>query len=148
MAMRNTIILAIFLMVVMAVNVSADAGDFKCRTIVERGDRVLQVNPQPFNVDGVGVVDFYESKNGLVKVEFNKDNLRVDQTYNFTVQCNNGSVTVTNTQSITPHSVSPLAIGDRLIFLKANAGFILGISVFLLFGLLGVKLWRRTTLPF
>lgn len=143
--MRNNLIL-FFVIALSALCVGA-ASEYQCRLIIEKAGKVLQVSPQKEIVEGVGVVDYYETVGGLVTLEWHKENLRVDQLYDATVLCSNGSASTSTQFQFTPHEGNMLGVADRFLFLRDNIGFLLGGGLLMVFIVLGVRFWFRFSLP-
>jgi hypothetical protein len=63
------------------------ANNYNCVTTIHHGSQLLQTNPRPVEVEGVGVVNSFQEQDRLVNVFFTNKNLARDTLYNFTVQC-------------------------------------------------------------
>jgi hypothetical protein len=100
-----------------------------CLSYVEYEDRLLQVNPAPEEVFGVGVVDKFQVNNGHVKVHFTEKNLRADTNFTFGVKCGDETLEAT----ITPTYRDLYQVQDQAVRWKDSTKFIVtGIIVLLL----------------
>ncbi len=114
-----------------------------CLSYVEYNDRLLQVNPEPETVVGIGVVDKFTVNDGMVKVHFTKKNLRHNVTFDFGVKCGDDTLEV----NITPQYRDLYEIQDQAVRVKDSTKFIaLGFFVVLfliIIVFLVVKFFKR-----
>ena len=98
-----------------------------CLSYVKYGDRLIQANPEPEKVNGVGVIDKFKVSGGIVKVYFTKKNLRHDINFTFGVQCGDENLEAV----VKPQYEELYEVQDQLIRVKDSTKFIV-LGVFIL----------------
>lgn len=100
----------------------------KCYSIVLYGEDVLTVFPEPQDVQGIGMVDYFYSSSGLLNVYFKTIDLYEGYNYTFKVLCGEegGSRTASFSATVIPVFHDLHEVGYRAIWFKDNIPYLLG----------------------
>lgn len=124
------------------------ANDFKCYTMVQYGDEIVQINPKQSEIMQVGIIDYFEpqpsdSKYQYVKVYFTKTDLRDNELVNFSVVCSGENQTMSFEREVTPRYKEAYEVLDRANWFKDNLSYlVVAAFVVLLIIILIVGAWR------
>ncbi len=104
-----------------------------CISYVDYNDQVIQVNPKRIEVKDYGIIETFESQNGLFNVKFNKRDLRDNNTVTFGVRCGD----LVYEKNITPNYKDPYEMIDRGSWIFQNRpyfmyGFVIIVSILIL----------------
>ncbi len=106
--------------------------DYSCISYVKDGEMVVQTNPQQKTFSS-GIWgreqetrEFFTAQNGLVNPYFTTDNLKHNRTYIFGVECSYDGGILTEEHYITPMYENLDVVAYRGVWVRNNAGFILG----------------------
>lgn len=96
--------------------------------------------PERTNVEGIGSIDFYESRGTATVVEFSKDRLFDNKTITFNIRCGNEQTSY----NVTPHFTQYEKSADWWLWSRQNINFLImfGIELFALLALI-LWLWRN-----
>lgn len=92
-----------------------------CLSYVKFENRLLQVNPLPEDIEGIGVIDKFAVNDGMVKVYFRKKNLRHNTNFTFGVKCGDETLEVI----ITPQYRDLYEVQDQMVRVKDRTKFII-----------------------
>lgn len=116
---------------------------YNCISTVTKGNEILQTNPKQKTITGVGTITSFAEKNGLVNAYFTNENLRREQSFNFTVTCHD-TFGIQPTEQVTHElfleTETQNTVGDRLVWLVQNAGFVLGLFIAIVVLILAFKI--------
>ena len=110
--------------------------DAECVSEVYYNNDLVQTNPEPKFIDGVGEVTTYHvngAEEHYFHAWFNRDNLLADIPFNFTVRCNDGYNDLQYSQIVTPTYKDWEGIAHRTVWVKENMSFIILFFVILIF---------------
>lgn len=91
-----------------------------CLSYVQFEERLLQVNPFPEEVEGIGMIDKFAVNDGMVKVHFTKKNLRHNTNFTFGVKCGDETLEAT----INPQYRDLYEVQDQMVRAKDRTKFI------------------------
>lgn len=120
---------------------------YRCVSYIHAGtsetDEIIQVNPPERFIKGVGTVDYFESSGDICLIYFTDKNLFKDNQYLYGVECftEDGTEYGTFSKNVTIEYLSLGDVGTSWVFVKNNAGYIVGgffMLVFLSISLLWV----------
>ena len=118
--------------------------NMKCYSMVLYGEDVISVYPDVKYVDGIGMVDYFKSDNGLVNVYFGTSDLHEGYNYTFEVMCGEVAgqrISVFNA-SISTVRHDLYEVGYRAIWAKENIPVFIGFGI--VFAFAGMVLYYTT----
>lgn len=106
--------------------------DETCFSYVKYNESLIQASPYPtFNAEQTVVREGFEC-DGICTVEFSMKDLRTDRNLTFFVVCGDETINATITPDLSSEFTSEVSM-DWVIYLKDNAGYLVGIVVITLF---------------
>jgi len=107
----------------------------ECGTMVMIENQIIQTNPDIKYVDEYGQVSSFKEENGLINAYFTKENMRVNRDYKWILECSGNSIYYFNA-TVKPVYENYNIVADRLVWLKDNSAWVIGLMLLLVFGLL------------
>jgi hypothetical protein len=96
-----------------------------CIAAVWQDGSLVSLSPTPETVRGVGVVDSYEARGGIVNIPVRTTDLYDGYNYTAIVLCGNGTVERWNA-TIAPVRMAVVEPVYRMAYMKDNMGFVIG----------------------
>jgi hypothetical protein len=118
----------------------------ECISEVYYGENLLQTNPEPETIEGIGEVSTYHlngAEEHFFHAWFTKDNLIADVPVNFTVRCNDGYNDLQYSQVVTPTYKDWEGIAQRAVWAKENIGLLIGLVIVILIIVLIIRIIVR-----
>lgn len=117
----------------------------KCYSIVNYQEDVLAMYPERQYVDGIGLIDYFQLKKGLVNIYFKTTDLYEGYNYTFQVVCgeNYGTKMISFNRTIQLLNRNLDEVAYRGVWLKDNMSFIIGIGLVIIIMLIIVFAFKR-----
>lgn len=110
-----------------------------CYTSIEKGGDIIQVNPEPYYVESIGLVDSFkpvDSVNGsYVKVSFISKNMLPDNPFIFKLTCSSNNSVINLDYTVVPeYPKINQGLGSRLIWVSHMTGYLIAIALLIIIG--------------